>query len=102
MFKKISRKTEELLVEWLGTLVSDEEMKQVNTKNIMKFMPSTDTHTALKYGVQCIPFTPKWMRKQLKKIYKNNPNLDLDTITLKSLEEVATDQKTVAITKNIF
>ena len=101
-FKEISRQTERLLVEWLGTLVSDEEMKQVNTKNIMQFMPDRDIHTSLNYGVRCVPFTPRWIRKQLKKMYKNNPDIDLDTVTLQDLEWAAADQQQEASIKHVF
>ena len=101
-FKKISRKTEELLVQWLGTLVSEEEMKQVNTKNIMKFMPDRDIHTSLSYGVRCVPFTPKWIRKQVKRMYKNTPEIDLSTVTLQDLEWAAMDQQQEASTKHTF
>jgi len=101
-FKEITRQTERLLVEWLATLVSDEEMKQVTTKNIMQFMPDRDIHTSLSYGVRCVPFTPRWIRKQLKKMYKNNPDIDLDTVTLQDLEWAAMDQQQEASSKHVF
>ena len=102
VFKKITRQTERLLVEWLGTLVSDEEMKLVNTKNIMQFMPDRDIHTSLNYGVRCVPFTPRWIRKELKKMYKKNPDIDLDEVTLQDLEIAAMNLQQEASSRHIF
>ena len=101
-FKKISRQTEQLLVEWLATLVSEEEMKQVTTKNIMKFMPDRDIHTALSYGVRCVPFTPRWIRKELKKMYKHNPDIDIESVTLQDLEFAAMEQQQDASNRHVF
>ena len=101
-FKKISRQTEKLLVEWLATLVSDEEMKQVNTKNIMKFMPDRDIHTTLSYGVRCGPVTPRWILKELKKMYKHNPDIDIESVTLQDLEFAAMEQQQDASNRHVF
>lgn len=40
--KKISRQTDLILVEWLKTLVSDEEKEQINTSNIHSLLPSAN------------------------------------------------------------
>tara|TARA_R100001440_G_scaffold16938_2_gene28668 strand:+ start:769 stop:1104 length:336 start_codon:yes stop_codon:yes gene_type:complete len=90
--KQINRKTERLLVEWLSMMVSEEEAKQINTKNIMQFMP-TEIHAPLNTGVRCVPMTPRWIKKELKKLVKKDKSFDVDSITLGDLEQIAERQR---------
>ena len=90
--KQIHRKTEQLLVDWLSTMISDEEAKQINTKNIMQFMP-TEIYAPLNTGVRCVPMTPRWIKNELKRLVKKDKSFDVDSVTLGDLEYIAERQR---------
>ena len=37
--KEIERHTKKLLVEWIQSLVPEEEAEKINTRNVIKFIP---------------------------------------------------------------
>ena len=41
-FKKIRKKTNAILFEWLQTLVSEEEFKKITTSNINTYLPELE------------------------------------------------------------
>ena len=92
--KQIHRKTERLLVDWLSTMVSDEEAKRISTKNIMEFMPD-EIHAPLNTGIRCIPMTPRWIKKELKRLVKKDNSFDVGSVTLNDLEQIAERQRII-------
>ena len=92
--KQIHRKTESLLVDWLCTMVSDEEAKKVNTKNIMQFMPK-EIYAPIGSGFRCVPMSPRWIKKELKRMIKEDSKLDINCVTLNDLEQIAERQRII-------
>jgi hypothetical protein len=99
--KQIHRKTESLLVDWLRSMVSDEEAERVNTKNVMQFMPETEIYAPVKSGIRCVPMTPRWIKKELKKLVQRDSNFDVNTVTLDDLNLIASGQRDAVHRRNL-
>ena len=85
LLKRISRHTETLLIEWVKSLVSEEEADQVSLDNINSLLPS-QYHFFIEEQLTLAPNSPKWIRKQLKKLVSSNPNINIEAITLEELQ----------------
>ena len=63
---KIRNKAKAILVKWLKTLLSEEEQKKVNVKNILTLLPN-QTHYWQDTTLKLQPWSYKWVVKKLKK-----------------------------------
>ena len=72
---KIRNKAKAILVEWLKTLLSKEEQKKVNIKNILTLLPN-QTHYFSGETFRLQPWSYKWVVKKLKR----NPELTIDDL----------------------
>ena len=72
---KIRNKAKAILVEWLKTLLNEEEQKKVNVKNILTLLPNqTQYFSGETFKLQ--PWSYKWVVKKLKR----NPELTIDDL----------------------
>ena len=79
--KKVNKKALEISVEWLKSLLSDEEAGKVNAKYIPKDNPLT-----FKNGTAfSIPYSYRGAKAIIKRLLRTMP---LDSITNKDIEEV--------------
>ena len=85
LLKRISRHTEVLLVEWIKSLVTEEEAKKVSLDNIDKLLPD-ERHFFVGNQLVLAPNSPKWIRKQLKKLFKADSTITIESITLEDLQ----------------
>ena len=72
---KIRNKAKAILVEWLKTLLNEEEQKKVNVKNILTLLPN-QTHYFSGDTFKLQPWSYKWVVKKLKR----NPELTIDDL----------------------
>ena len=72
---KIRNKAKSILVEWLKTLLNEEEQKKVNLKNILTLLPN-QTHYFSGETFRLQPWSYKWVVKKLKR----NPELTIDDL----------------------
>lgn len=86
--RKINAQVKVILVEWIKTLLSEEEALKVNLNNVLDAIPS-QTHFFANQHMQLSAFTPKWIRKHIKIIKRNNINIDISDICLEDILEVA-------------
>ena len=63
---KIRNKAKAILVEWLKTLLNEEEQKKVNIKNVLTLLPN-QTHYWQYTTLKLQPWSYKWVVKKLKK-----------------------------------
>ena len=82
-------------------MVSDEEAERVNTKNVMQFMPETEIYAPVKSGIRCVPMTPRWINKELKKLVQRDSNFDVNTVTLDDLNLIASGQRDAVHRRNL-
>ena len=73
--KQIRNKAKAILVEWLKTLLNEEEQKKVNIKNILTLLPN-QTHYFSGETFKLQPWSYKWVVKKLKR----NPELTIDDL----------------------
>jgi len=92
--KKINKHVGFILVDWLKTLVSEEEAKQINLDNYKELLPDqTHVYTNNKFFLSA--FSPRWVRKKLKIISEKDPNRDVSTITLEEVMRLMQSWKTI-------
>ena len=97
--KQIESRTKELLVDWMKTLVSEEEAKILNTSNILSYIPKSNPYMRTDTGNRLTAYSPKWIRKQLKSMVKLDPSLDVTLVTLKTLNKIVETQRTLSNTE---
>lgn len=95
--KAISRRTETILVEWLKTLVSEEEASKINLYNYKDLLPA-QTHVRANNKFMLSSFSPKWVRKHLKSLARKYPNRFVFTFTLTEVMQESTTWKNVTKT----
>ena len=82
--KKINRHVGIILVDWLKTLVNEDEAKKINLDNYKELLPAqTHVYTNNKFFLSA--FSPRWVRKKLKYIVAKNSSRDISTITLQEV-----------------
>jgi len=62
---KIRNKAKAILVEWLKSLLGEEEQKKVNVKNVLTLLPN-QTHYWQGTTLRLQPWSYKWVVKKLK------------------------------------
>ena len=68
--KQLRRKGEQLLIDWLRTMVPEgEDTSKINKNNLQEFLP-TQTHIFANGKFMISAYTLRWFYKQVKK----NPN----------------------------
>ena len=82
--KRIRRHANQLVLEWLKTMLTDEEAKKLNPKNMDKYMPE-QTHFIANRSLHLSAYTPRWFQQRIKRIIKQNKKVIEDT-TLQEIE----------------
>ena len=83
--KRISRQVVLLFIEWLKTLVSEEEAAKVNKNNVWQMAPK-DNLTYRDMTAHLTVHSPKWIRKKIKTLVRQKPDTDIESITKEDLE----------------
>jgi|TARA_B100000902_G_scaffold399456_1_gene470381 hypothetical protein len=74
--KKLRRRAEELLIEWLRTMVPDgEDTSKINKNNLKDFLPE-QTHIFANNKFLLSAYSLRWFYKQVKR----NPNITLQDL----------------------
>ena len=82
--KKIRRHANKLVLEWLKTMLTDEEAKKLNPKNMDKYMPE-QTHFFANRSIHLSAYTPRWFQQRIKRIIRKNKKAIKD-IALQEIE----------------
>ena len=82
--KRIRRHANQLVFEWLKTMLTDEEAKKLNPKNMDKYMPE-QTHFFANRSIHLSAYTPRWFQQRIKRIIRKNKKAIKD-ITLQEIE----------------
>ena len=74
--KQLRRRSEDLLIEWLRTMVPEgEDTSKINRKNLEEFLPN-QKHIFANDRFMLSAYTLRWFYKQVKK----NPSIKLENI----------------------
>jgi len=83
--KKIRKQSKVILVEWFKSLVSEEESKHVNEKNILSYL-SKQTHLFANNQLRLSAYSFKWKVKKVKTLVQRT-HIDVATVRLKDIEK---------------
>tara|TARA_B110000046_G_C12888317_1_gene353231 strand:- start:186 stop:455 length:270 start_codon:yes stop_codon:yes gene_type:complete len=83
--KQIRKQSGVLIVDWLRSLLSEEEGQKVTTANYKNFMP-TQTHFMAQRTMYLNSYHPKWISNKVKRLLKQQPNRALEEITLGEIQ----------------
>lgn len=75
--KKVKQKSILFVVEWLKSMLVDEEKEKVSVHNYKNYLPQ-ETHIYANKQLMVSSFTPRWFAKKIKKLLKAKP---IDKIT---------------------
>ena len=78
--KKIRKKSRQLVVDWLQTMLVKEEVKKLSVDNIEKYLPD-ETHFYANNKLMVSAYTPRWFAQRIKK-----SNKKLQDITWQDIE----------------
>ena len=83
--KQIRRKASELMLDWLRTVVPDEEKSKVTLDNLESYLPD-QTHIYANRQLRISAYTLRWFVKRIKQLIKQGKDFNL--ITIKEIEDV--------------
>jgi len=84
--KEVRRKGKQILVEWLRSIIPDEEdSKQINVTNLEEYL-SEQTHVYLNRKFMLSAYSLKWIYKRVKR----NPELTFERLK----QDLDNEQKT--------
>jgi type III secretory pathway component EscR len=78
IMKKINRQVEVISVEWLRSIMSEEEADKITKNNFRQYLNQTAHYFKNKQFFNS-SFTEKWTRKKLKKLFRRNPSRPIDS-----------------------
>ena len=84
--KQIRRKAKQLMLDWLLTVVPDEEKKKVSMENSHDYLPD-QTHIYANRQLRISAYTLRWFVKRIKYLIKQDRK-DFNSITVKDIEDV--------------
>jgi hypothetical protein len=74
--KQLRRKAENILIEWIKTMVpEDEDTEKINRKNLHEFIPE-QTHIFANNKFMLSAYSLRWFYKKVKQ----NPNFHLEDL----------------------
>ena len=76
--RKINSRVDEILVDWLKTLVSPKEAGEISINNISSLMPDQNYYEK-DSGIRLTTFSKKNIKKELKSLVSKG--IDINTIT---------------------
>tara|TARA_R110002012_G_C11246848_1_gene566149 strand:+ start:119 stop:427 length:309 start_codon:yes stop_codon:yes gene_type:complete len=81
--KKINKKADKLLLEWLSSLVSEKEAEGITVNNLKNFLPK-DKYFVAQKTLRLSFYTSRWAKQSIKKLMRKGKFLD--AVTLEDLK----------------
>jgi hypothetical protein len=75
--KQVRKLSKEFVVEWLQSMLTEEEQKKVSVDNYEKYLPE-DTHFYANRKLMVSAYTPRWFAQRIKKVLRTK---HIDDIT---------------------
>ena len=72
-------------VEWLHSIMPEEEADKINLKNFKKYLNQTSHYFKDRQFLNSA-FTERWTRNKLKDFYNQNPSRPIDSYTADDLK----------------
>tara|TARA_R100001510_G_C7528512_1_gene120943 strand:+ start:297 stop:611 length:315 start_codon:yes stop_codon:yes gene_type:complete len=87
--KKLNNKIDNLLIDWLKSIIPKEEHNKINKKNYKQFLPKEEYIQKNKTYYLSM-YTYRWTKQNIKKLLKLKYNLK--NITINNLEKLTAMQ----------
>ena len=84
--KAIRNQTTSILVEWMHSLLSEEEALKITSSNIYQYLPKQKYYVTRK-TTYLNSYHPKWVTKHIKQLLRINPKLKINKIDLNVIKE---------------
>lgn len=68
--KQVRKLSKEFVVEWLKSMLVEEEQKKVTVNNFEKYLPE-ESHFFANNKLMVSAYTPRWFAQKIKKVNKN-------------------------------
>ena len=81
--KRIRRHAKELMLDWIKSVVDEDEAKKVTLKNLAQYVPN-QTHIYANQQLRVSAYTLRWFEQGIKKLLTKDKTIT--RITLKDLE----------------
>lgn len=75
--KQVRKLSKEFVVEWLQSMLTEEEQKKVSVDNYEKYLPE-EKHFYANNKLMVSAYTPRWFAQRIKKVLKTK---HIDDIT---------------------
>jgi hypothetical protein len=80
--KQIKKKAHKLMYEWLHTLVSEEDAKDITKENYKDFFPTLEKYIYHERNLKLSSFTERWFIQNIK---KQSKFINVDDIELRDI-----------------
>ena len=67
--KQVRKLSKEFVVEWLQSMLTEEEQKKVSVDNYEKYLPE-DRHFYANNKLMVSAYTPRWFAQRIKKVLR--------------------------------
>jgi hypothetical protein len=67
--KQVRKLSKKFVVEWLQSMLTEEEQKKVSVDNYEKYLPE-DTHFYANRKLMVSAYTPRWFAQRIKKVLR--------------------------------
>jgi hypothetical protein len=68
--KQVRKLSKEFVVEWLKSMLVEEEQKKVNVDNFQNYLPE-ESHFYANRKLMVSAYTPRWFAQKIKKVKKD-------------------------------
>jgi len=82
--KRIRRHANQLVFEWLKTMLTEDEAKKLKPKNMDNYLPE-QTHFFANRSIHLSAYTPRWFQQRIKRIISKNEKT-IEDITVQDVE----------------
>ena len=84
--KRINKHANQLLFNWLASMLNEDEVKKLDIKKMDKYLPD-QSHLFANNRIILSAYTPRWFKQKIKKFIKTNQK-NIEEITTQDLENV--------------
>ncbi len=83
--RRITQHTKQLLIEWVQSLLPEEEADKVTMENIKHLLPD-EKHFFANNRIHLNAYSFKWIKKGIKRVIKQNPNIEIENVTMEQIQ----------------
>lgn len=83
--KKINQKTIDIFLEWLSSVISEEQASQIVRKNYKEYVPENAYYWNRQTILNSV-FSPRWVKRKLKRKLRQSPQKKLDSYCMNDLK----------------